>query len=277
MVLLLEGDLARVSLFNLLQFVKMEQKTCALEIDITEINQQARMVFDVGLIRRANVNLISGPDAMYRIISWWTFGRFVLHEIAKDEVGEAEITRPIESILLEAARRMDESQIIKQIAPKITSSLSFSSAAVEAMRTGEAVGVPDFARDLPRSFSVARFLDVCPHNDEEATATLIQLLKDKVLVGGGSSELESEAETARGSVFESFSLIVMEFVGVDRSKQVVTDALTQAGFEPQVEGLGFSQLLAIADKIGEQIDPELGDEKTQELMYRLRARITSMI
>lgn len=277
MVLLLEGDLARVSLFNLLQFVKMEQKTCALEIDITEISQQARMVFDVGLIRRANVNLISGPDAMYRIISWWTFGRFALHEIAKDEVGEAEITRPIESILLEAARRMDESQIIKQIAPKITSSLSFSPSAVEAMRNGEAGNVPDFAHQLPRSFSVARFFDVCPQDDETATATLMQLLKDKILLGEGTSEQAAEAEAARGSVFESFSLIVMEFVGVDHSKLLVSDAITQAGFEPAVEGLGFSQLLAIADKIGEQIVSELGDEKTQELMYRLRARITSMI
>lgn len=275
MVLLLEGDLARVSLFNLLQFVKMEQKTCALEIDITEISQQARMVFDAGLIRSAHVNLLSGADAMYRIIAWWTFGHFSLKEIPKDEVGEAQINRPIESILLEAARRMDESQIIKQIAPKISSSLSFSPEAVAAMRDGSPVNVPEFARGLPRSFSVARFFDVCPLSDQEATAVLMLLLQEKILAGEKGNQAESQAE--RGSVYDSFSLIVMEFVGVDRAKEIVTQSLTQAGFDATVEGLGFSQLLAIADVIGERIEAELGNEKSQELMYRLRARITSMI
>ena len=72
-------------------------------------------------------------------------------------------------------------------------------------------------------------------------------------------------------------MIVMEYIGIGESKTLVQNALQELEFSVDQE-LGFSQLLSLADYLTEKIATHLNDEeKAQEALYRLRARITSLV
>lgn len=276
MTVLLEGSLDHISLFNLLQFVKMEQKTCGMAIAIPEINQQCQMYFVQGLIRYASVNQLTGAEAMYRIIGWWQTGHFTWTSATDADIPEQNIKQPIESILLESARRIDETGHLRQQVPTLTSSLSFTEDAISAIRAIDDPDhpdwIPEFVRHLPRSFTVARFFDACPLDDWTSCKNLEYLLRTNALTPHAV-----EAGAAQSSAVEAFTMIAMEYVGFAEAQQVVGDACAKVGFDTESTEQGFMHLLNLADAIAETLATTLDDEQASQASQRLRAKITSLI
>ncbi|MBC7543955.1 MAG: DUF4388 domain-containing protein [Candidatus Sericytochromatia bacterium] len=276
MTVLLEGNLEHISLFNLLQFVKMEQKTCGMTISIPEISQQCQMFFFQGAIRYAEVNQLRGPDAMYRIIGWWQMGTFTIRVANDAELPEANIKQPIESILLESARRIDETGGLRQKLPSITATVSFTEDAIVAVKAVDDPEhpdwIPEFLRQLPRSFSVARFFEACPLDDWTACKNLEYLLKTNAL-----TENAVDATSGQSSAVEAYTMIVMEYVGYAEAHRIVAKSCEQTNFDQTTEAHGFMHLLNLVDAIAEFLAVTLDDDQISDATRRLRAKTTSLI
>jgi hypothetical protein len=279
MTVLLEGSLDHISLFNLLQFVKMEQKTCGMTIAIPEISQQCQMYFHQGAIRYAAVNELTGTEAMYRIIGWWQTGHFTWRSADEADIPEQNIKQPIESILLESARRIDETGVLRQKVPQLSSSLSFTEDAITSIRSIDDPDhpdwIPEFVRHLPRSFSVARYFEACPLDDWTSCKTLEYLLRTNALTPHAlEASLPGQGSS---SAVEAFTMIAMEFVGYAEANRIVSEACLKTGFDTQSAEHGFMHLLNLADAIAEVLMPQLDEDQASDASRRLRAKITSLI
>lgn len=274
MKLLLEGNLAYVSLFNLLQFIKLEQKNCLLHVKITEVAQEAKVYFEQGRIMYAELNRLRGADAMYRLISWWDYGAFQFFEILAEDLPVSNIKESLDGILMESARYMDEFADLRQHCSNLASGLAFSSKAMQMVESGQ---LPEFCKLLPRSFTVARFFDICPYSHWDALTFLKEMFKYKAMITADKMADEELRNTKVLTPIDSLESIVMEFVGIEESRTLVSQALETLCYDRH-QAFGFSQLLNIADKLIDGMRPHLRDEdETQEVTYRLRARITSLV
>lgn len=274
MKVLLEGNLGYVSLFNLLQFIKLEQKHSLLHVKLKEIGQESKVYFENGRIVYAELNRLRGPDAMYRLIGWWDSGGFQFHEVPHDELPVANIETSLDAILMESARYMDEFADIRERCPSLASGLAFTPKSLQMVDAGQ---LPEFCRMLPRSFTVARFFDVCPYSHWDSMMFMREMFKYKALVSSDKLAAEELRTTNRLTPIDSLESIVMEFIGIDDSRRFVEEALTALGYDRQ-QNFGFSQLLGVADGLIERMRPILRDEdEIQEVTYRLRARITSLL
>lgn len=274
MKVLLEGNLAYISLFNLLQFIKLEQKNTLLHVKVKEVAQEAKVYFQYGQIMYAELNRLRGADAMYRLIGWWDYGSFQFLQIPEDELPQANITEALDGILMESARFMDEFAELRQMIPNLAAGLAFSAKAIQMIDSGQ---LPEFTRMLPRSFTLARFFEVCPYNYCDSMLFVREMFKHKALLTAEMAGAEDLRTTNRLTPIDSLESIVMEFVGLDDSRRFVEDVLDELQFDRRQQ-FGFSQLLSVADKLVERMKPNLRDEdELQEATYRLRARITSLL
>jgi len=274
MNVLLEGNLTYISLFNLLQFIKLEQKHSLLHVKLKEVAQESKVYFHNGQIAYAELNRLKGSDAMYRLIGWWDYGNFQFISIPSDELPEDNIHESLDGILMESARYIDEFADLKTVAPKLTSGLAFSQKTLQMIDDGQ---LPEFTKMLPRSFTVARFFEVCPYSHWDSMKFLKEMFKHKGILTTEQSSNEDLRMTNRLTPIDSLESIVMEFVGLDDSRRFVEEALADLHFE-RLQNFGFSQLLLVADRLIERMQPLLRDEdELQEVTYRLRARITSLL
>lgn len=101
----MQGSLKDMSVTDLIQHTCLDQKTARLELE--SAGQVANLYFKDGHVRHAQWGNLAGEEVIYRIIGWED-GAFRLH--AGNEAPDVSITRPWSSLLLEAARRMDEEQ-----------------------------------------------------------------------------------------------------------------------------------------------------------------------
>lgn len=274
MKVLLEGNLAYVSLFNLLQFIKLEQKNSLLHVKLKEVAQEAKVYFDTGKIMYAELNRLTGSDAMYRLIGWWDYGGFQFLEVPADELPQDNIHESLDGILMESARYMDEFADLKTLAPKLTTGLAFSQKSIQLIDQGQ---LPEFTKLLPRSFTVARFFEACPYSHWDSMQFLKDMFAHKGILTAEQAGGEDLRMTNSLTPIDSLESIVMEFVGIDDSRLFVEEVLQELAFDRQ-QAFGFSQLLLVADRLIERMKPTLRDEdELQEATYRLRARITSLL
>lgn len=274
MTVLLEGNLAYVSLFNLLQFIKLEQKDTLLHVKIKEVAQEAKVYFQMGKIMYAELNRLTGPDAMYRLIGWWDYGSFQYSAVAEDELPIPNIDISLDGILMESARYIDEFAELREVAANLASGLAFSSKALQMVEQGQ---LPEFTKMLPRSFTLARFFEACPYSHWDAMKFLQEMLKHKAILTQAQVGAEDLRMTNTLTPIDSLESIVMEFVGLGDSRKMIQEVLEDLQFERRQQ-FGFNQLLAIADRLVDRMSPNLRDEdEIQEATYRLRARITSLL
>ncbi len=272
MTVLLEGELASISLFNLLQFIKLEQKNCLFRVEVKEVAQEAFVYFDKGTITHGRLNHLLGVDALYRLIGWWASGHFQMTGLTTAELPIPNINVSLDAVLMESARYMDEFAKLREKLPHLTSGLRFSDKALQMASEGR---LPDFTKQLPRSFTVARFFEMCPFNQWDALQFMNEMVKHKAfLVGVSGEDLRT---TVSLTPIDSLESIVMEFVGIESSHQMLEESLLELGFD-RFQKFGFNQLLAVADKLMDRIAPLMkSEDEVQEAMYRLRARITSLL
>lgn len=277
---LLEGNIASISFPNLVQLIKLEQKTAKLELSRVEISQSAEMYFVKGNIKYAAVNALRGEEAMFRIICWWKAGSFRVVETSPEDVPEPNIARSIDWILLEGMRRMDECHHFKGIVPDLTTALSYTQEALDAFQwdaLDPPEWIPHWIRKLPRSFTLAQLFEQSRQGEMETCGSLKSLLYSGATVAH-SADMGQDMATApiQRTRFDSFALIVMEFVGYELAHNLVGAACREMGIS-ELENVTFGQMVDLSDRLGMAISRMVGFDQGQECMRKLRARITSLL
>jgi len=222
----------------------------------------------------AELNRLRGADAMYRLIGWWDSGSFQHLEIPQDELPAQNLTESLDAVLMESARYMDEFADIRQRCPSLAAGLGFTTKSLQMVDEGQ---LPEFCKMLPRSFTVARFFDICPYSHWDSMMFMREMFRYNALVSSEKAAEEELRTTNRLTPIDSLESIVMEFVGIEDSRRFIEEVLTEHSYE-RSQNFGFSQLLGLADGLIHRMKPFLRDEdEIQEVTYRLRARITSLL
>ncbi|MBM3270324.1 MAG: DUF4388 domain-containing protein [Candidatus Sericytochromatia bacterium] len=276
---LLEGNLASISFPNLVQLMRMEQKTAKMELSRVEVSQTAEMYFVNGQLKYASVNALRGEEAMFRIICWWNVGEFKVLAVEEADVPEVNISRQIDWILLEGMRRMDECHAFKALLPDLTDAVSFTQEALDAFEWDRAEPpewIPHWMRRLPRSFSMAQMFELSNLGHKETCDALKALLYTNGTFAHSDDETALANKPLEKTKFDSFALIVMEYVGYDVARNLVESAVQEMGVH-DMENLTFGQMVDLSDRLGMAISRMVGFDQGQDAMRKLRARITSLL
>lgn len=278
-LVLLEGSIGSISFPNLVQLIKLEQKTAKLELSKVEIGQSAEMYFQGGNLKYAAVNVLRGEEAMFRIICWWKAGTFRVIETPPDELPEPNITRPIDWVLLEGMRRMDECHHYKGLVTDLTTAVSYTQEALDAFQWDKNENpewIPHWMRKLPRSFTMAQFFETSHLGEMETCGALKALLYTGAAMAHGHDGPDPANAPIQRTRFDSFALIVMEFVGYEVANNLVESACQDMGLM-DLENVTFGQMVDLSDRLGMAISRMVGFDQGQECMRKLRARITSLL
>jgi len=276
---LLEGNIGSISFPNLVQLIKLEQKTAKLELGRVEIGQSADMYFQKGMLKFAAVNVLRGEDAMFRIICWWNVGSFRVIEVDPEDIPEANINRPIDWVLLEGMRRMDECHHYKSIVADLTSAVSYSQEGLDAFQWDHGENpewIPHWMRKLPRSFTMAQFFEHSHLGEQESCGALKSLLYTGAVIAHSVDGLDPASAPIQRTRFDSFALIIMEFVGYEVAHHLVESACQEMSLS-DLENVTFGQMVDLSDRLGMAISRMVGFDQGQECMRKLRARITSLL
>jgi hypothetical protein len=106
----LKGSLTSINLADIIQLVSNSNQTGRFILTRTN-GQQGMIYLNKGQIIHAEAEVFKGEDAIFTLIAW-DEGEFVFEEGASD--APTSIQRPITSLLMEAARRIDEWKLLRK-------------------------------------------------------------------------------------------------------------------------------------------------------------------
>ena len=99
----MRGRLADMNMIDLLQSLEHGQKTCALTV--TRQGETCKLFFSEGQIIHAEAGLVTGDDAVYRVVGWLD-GSFEIDFNSRSD--KHTTTRSTEGLLMEGLRLLDE-------------------------------------------------------------------------------------------------------------------------------------------------------------------------
>jgi hypothetical protein len=108
----LQGNLEDFELTDVFQLIQLGQKDGGLRIQSED--DVGIVYFKDGMVIHAKTNSIQGEAAIDSILSWKR-GRFVFNP--NEETLERTVDLPIQQVILEAARRIDEMKKIQKLIP----------------------------------------------------------------------------------------------------------------------------------------------------------------
>ena len=108
----LQGNLEDFELTDVFQLIQLGQKDGGLRIQSAD--DVGIVYFKDGIVIHAKTNSIQGETAIDTILSWKK-GRFVFNP--NEETLERTVNLPIQQVILEAARRIDEMTKIQKLLP----------------------------------------------------------------------------------------------------------------------------------------------------------------
>ncbi len=106
----LEGSLEDFEITDIFQLIQLGQKVGCLRIQT--LNSVGVIYFKDGLVTHARVGQCVGEPAIQEILRW-TKGKFIF--VPNEDTNENSIGQPIQHIILEAARRVDEWHRIEKV------------------------------------------------------------------------------------------------------------------------------------------------------------------
>ncbi len=106
----LKGSLASINLADIMQLVSNSRQSGRFELTKDESNS-GHIIIQKGEIIHSEVGNFVGEDAVFTLISWGK-GEFVFVE--GEYEAETTITRSVTSLLMEAARRIDEWKLLRK-------------------------------------------------------------------------------------------------------------------------------------------------------------------
>ncbi|HWV56656.1 MAG TPA: DUF4388 domain-containing protein [Longimicrobiales bacterium] len=95
------------SFLDLVQALANGRKSVRIELRRPATAEEARLYLDRGTPVHATCNGEVGPEAVYRVIAWGDDGEFTVYP--ESDFPPPTITLPLESLLMEGCRRLDES------------------------------------------------------------------------------------------------------------------------------------------------------------------------
>lgn len=108
----LQGNLEDFELTDVFQLIQLGQKDGGLRIQSDD--DVGIVYFKNGMVVHAKTNTTKGEIAIDAILSWKK-GRFVFNP--SEETGQRTVDLPIQQVILEAARRIDEMNKIQKLIP----------------------------------------------------------------------------------------------------------------------------------------------------------------
>ena len=110
----LQGNLKDFEITDILQLIHMNKKDGSLEITVKD--DVGKIFFESGIVVHAETKETTGENAVQKILMW-TEGDFVFYADKKTERRTIEL--PIQHLMLEAARQIDEWKQIEKIIPSL--------------------------------------------------------------------------------------------------------------------------------------------------------------
>ena len=98
------GRISGITLFGLLQLLEVERKSGLVLVEASE--RQGRLYFDEGTFVHAHTRVLDGLDAAYEILGWPDPAVEIFY---KRRARQRTVREPLQHILMEAARLLDES------------------------------------------------------------------------------------------------------------------------------------------------------------------------
>lgn len=172
----LQGNLEDFEITDVFQLIQLGQKDGGLRINS---NDDAGVVyFKNGMVIHAQTNSLKGQTAIDAILSW-AKGRFVFNP--NEEAHEKTVDLPIQQVILDAARRIDELAKIQKLIPSFNTVVKI----IEVPKPGvEKINL------RPEEWKVLSFVDGARNIKEiAANATLTEFETARILYGLISSGL----------------------------------------------------------------------------------------
>lgn len=110
----LEGNLEDFELTDVFQLIQLGAKDGSLRIQT--YNDVGVVYFKGGMVVHAKTNVLKGEPAIDTILSWKR-GRFIFNQ--SEESFEHTVDTPIQQVILEAARRIDEQNKLQKLIPSV--------------------------------------------------------------------------------------------------------------------------------------------------------------
>lgn len=98
------GRISGITLFGLLQLLEVERKSGLVLVEASE--RQGRLYFDEGTFVHAHTRVLDGLEAAYEILGWPDPAVEIFY---KRRARQRTVREPLQHILMEAARLLDES------------------------------------------------------------------------------------------------------------------------------------------------------------------------
>lgn len=165
----LRGDLSQVALWDLLQVFGANHRTGRLRVESD--GAQGDMWLRDGRVVDATQGLATGEKAFYRILG---FARGNFHFVPGLTRAETRLKLSTEMLIMEAARRVDETKRLRDLLPSFGTTLGLATGTtIPPGATAEIA----LALDEPRS--IEELLDVLPQHDVEILQGISELLAAK--------------------------------------------------------------------------------------------------
>ncbi|MCK4233978.1 DUF4388 domain-containing protein [candidate division WOR-3 bacterium] len=116
----LQGNLEDFDLTDVLQLIHLGKKNGALEIETLE--NRGEIYFENGKVIYAKTNEMIGEESIHYILRW-TKGKFVFSP--EKRAPEKRMNIPIQNLILDAAKQIDEWKRIEKIIPSVEMIVDF--------------------------------------------------------------------------------------------------------------------------------------------------------
>jgi len=126
----LQGSLSSINLADILQLVSNSKQTGRFILS-NPSGQKGNIYLKAGELMHAEIDEFSGEDAIFTLISW-SDGTFVFEE--GNFEAKTSISRPITTLLMEAARRIDEWKLLRKKIGSIDAIPEFSNIDMQERR-----------------------------------------------------------------------------------------------------------------------------------------------
>lgn len=198
----IEGNLAQMSLVDILQVFGMNKKSGVLVVRREETFEEGMIFLKDGKILNATTGGAAGEKAVYRLLTWDS-GKF--EYIPKDFNPEPLIGKPTDSLLMEGMRQLDEWQRMEGEFPPLDTTISLK---IDPSR------IPKNLRPLTKEVisllsyykSVRGILDYSSYPDYEVMMTINTLVSKGVLDLSADKSLNDKKEKPLLTSDEAFAI-----------------------------------------------------------------------
>jgi hypothetical protein len=174
--ILMQGNIGRVALPDLIQMLAASNKTGILEIRSDE--GLGRIMFRDGRVCHASLEhhpQMPARKVFYRIIRWKE-GKFELQAVRNPQSVKGEITESTTTLLFEALRQLDEMTLLESQMPDPDARLTVSTPVADSLQdlSTDEIQVYQLAAS---HLSAQAVIDQYPDSDLEACTCLLRLLR----------------------------------------------------------------------------------------------------